>query len=366
MKKSLGLLVFLALPQAMAQSGPTVLPLSPLVVSLEPMNYHAYEGDPPPYWTLRLHLRNVTGRPLALTCHSFGAPRLSLKTVETAAEVKANLNGAAGGLTGGVSLGQLQPQDDAPYCHSLGGQLILQPNVDYTYARTLKAPPTGTTLHRASWNVTLPNGVAWKSPTMIARVISGKRPEATPDPLAYQLALDASGAQWFMRTSGLATGQRLAFGFVDVLSRQAFLNELGKRGLDPGKVDIWTAPPVTFPPRPAFPHEARIEVTRSGTGYEFKMTVTNFSEQTVDGHAESCEPLRVTRVADGETVWQEGNATCAGMGVLPLPLSRGESNSRSAAWKGTNSLGQAVPSGQYRVTMGLGQFSADAVFEVRP
>ena len=366
MLKALALLFLVILPLAEAQSGPMLMPPSPMRISLEPLNYHAYEGDPPPPLTLRLHLRNLTDYPLTLTCHSFGAPRLSFKTVATAAEVKAHLNGEASSLPGGVSLGQLQPEEGAPYCRSLREHLILQPNVDYSYSRMLNALPTGTTLHRASWNVTLPDGGPWKSPTVIASVMAGNRPEATPDPLAYQLALDASGAQWFSRSSGAVPGQRLMFAFVDALSRQAFLDELAKRNLDPGKVDISTAPPVTFPARLDFPHLARIHVTRSKEGYSFKMTVTNLSHQPVDGHAESCEPLRVTRVADGVTVWQEGHATCAGVGVLPLPLAYGESNSRTAGWKGTNSLGQAVPAGLYRVTMGLGQFSAETVFEVRP
>lgn len=349
---------------AKAQQSPVQLPVYPLRVTLETGIPTAYESDPPPPFVLRLHLQNVTKEPLTLTCNSLGAPRLSVKTVATMAEANANLYGDPVGLSKSTSLGQLSPGQGAPYCRSLGEHVVLQPDVDYTYSRSLKAPAAGIHLHHVVWNVSVAGGFAMKSPTAIVDVKAGARPLPTPDQLAYQLALDASGAQWYMRPSGLNPGGRLMFALVDELSRQAFLKELEKRGLDPNLIDLGMAPPTSFPARPAFPHDTRIEVTRTAEGYSFQMMVTNRSSQAVDGHAESCEPLRVTGVADGQVVYQQGNTGCAGVGKLPLPLNFGESNSRIATWSGTNSLGQPVPVGQYRVTMGLGQFVAETLFEV--
>lgn len=348
------------LPALLALGGPALAdPNAPLTFRMHPEEYHAYQNDPPPPLTLTLTLRNPTARAVPLKCLSVGGPVLRRFT-----EVQ---DGQA--VHRDEALGELKPQGNAPVCRTVGQVITVPAGGAYTYARTLGPQKPGAQVHyRAGWNVRMRPGSGWLQHAYIsALVVPQDRPVATPNPQAYQRALVASRARWYTRTSISAPADhRLAFGLADELSRQVFLAELKKRGLDASNIDLEVAPPVQFRSRPPFAHSAEVAVTRTTKGYTFTLTVTNNSSAPVGGGASSaCEPLVIERLTDGLRVRQEGNGPCISLGMPAVTLRPGQSNAREAHWDGNDSLGQRVPPGQYRVKMALGQFVGEAVFTVR-
>lgn len=346
------LLVFLAV----ALSGPALAdPNAPLTFQMEPGQYHAYRDDPPPPLTLTLTLRNPTTRPVPLMCLTVGAPVLKRFTAyQDYREV------------GTVEhLGPLDPQGQVPTCRRVGEIISVPPRTSFTYTRALGPQKVGAQVeYVAGWNVSLRPGFGWLGrASASALVVPEDRPIPTPNIRAYEQALGASRARW--QTVGRGTG-RLVVRLADEHSRDAFLAELSRRGLDPGRVDIEVAPPVGFPGEPSFAHEAAVTAIPTSQGYRFTLKVTNRSSAPVQGGARSaCEPLAVERVSDGVRVWQVGNGPCIDVGMPSVTLRPGQSNTREARWNGADSLGQRVSPGQYRVRMGLGQFVGEALFTVK-
>lgn len=347
------------LPAALALGG-AVSALSPstpvLQFRLEPETYHAYQNDPPPPLALTLTLRNPGARPVTVTCRAVGGPVLRRFTEVQGGE----------SVHRDEELGELRPQAGAPICRRVGERLTLAPRTSYTYTRALGPQRVGAQVHyRSGWNVSAAAG--WLSSTSVmALVVPGSRPIPTPNPQAYQDALEASRARWYTRSSRSSQPDtRLSFELADELSRQVFLAELKKRGLDAGKVDIEVAPPVRFSKKPTFAHTAAVTVTPTSQGYTFTLKVTNKTGGPLKAFQSYCEPLAIERVSDAGRVWQVGNGPCPSVDIPPITLKPGESTTREATWDGKDSLGRRVPPGGYRVRMGLGQFVGEARFTVR-
>ncbi|EYB66633.1 hypothetical protein DEIPH_ctg079orf0013 [Deinococcus phoenicis] len=333
-------------------------PNAPLIFQLQPTQYHAYRNDPPPPLTLTLTLQNPTAQAVPLKCLAVGAPVLKRFT--------AYQNGQA--VNRLEQLGQLAPVGNAPTCREVGEVLAVPARTTSTYTRALGPQKVGAQVeYVAGWNVSLRPGFGWlQRASASALVVPEDRPIPTPHPRAYQDALDASHAEWQTRTSrDVPADQRLSFRLADQVSRQAFLAELKKRGLDAGKIDIEVAPPVRLPTRPGFAHAAQVVVLPTNKGYTFALKVTNRTGGPLKVYQAVCEPLALERVSGGLRVWQVGNGPCPAMAPAALLLQPGQSTTREARWDGTNSVGQRVPTGQYRVRMGLGQFVGEAVFTVK-
>ncbi|MPY65555.1 hypothetical protein F8S09_02450 [Deinococcus sp. SDU3-2] len=335
-----------------AQSAPV------LQFRLDPEGYHAYQNDPPPPLTLTLTLRNPGPRPVTVTCRAVGGPVLKRFTEFQDGE----------SVLRDETVGELRPQAGAPVCRRVGERLTLAPRTSYTYARALGPQTVGAQVHyRSGWNVSAAAGSGWlRSGTVTALVVPGSRPIPTPTPQAYQDALDASHARWYTRSSRSSRPEtRLSFGLADELSREAFLAELKKRGLDPGRVDIEVAPPVQFQKKPTLSHTAAVTVASEAQGYAFTLKVTNRTGQPLKVFQQYCELLAIERVSDGLRMWEVGNGPCPAVGVAPITLQPSESTTREARWDGKDSLGRRVPPDQYRVRLGLGQFVGEAVFTVK-
>ncbi|GAA5511742.1 hypothetical protein Dcar01_00455 [Deinococcus carri] len=333
-------------------------PNAPLIFQMQPQQYHTYQNDPPPPLTLTLTLKNPTGQAVALKCLAPGGPVLKRFT---AYQNYQPVNGLE-------HLGQMQPTGSAPTCREVGEVITVPARTTFTYTRALGPQKVGAQVeYAAGWNVSLRPGFGWLQRAYAsALVVPENRPIPTPNPRAYQDALDASHAQWQTRTSrDVPADQRLSFRLADEVSRQAFLAELKKRGLDPSKIDIEVAPPVRFPARPTLAHTAAVTVTPMNKGYTFTMKVTNRTGGPLKTFQSVCEPLAIERVSSGLRVWQVGNGPCPAMAPAAILLQPGQSTTREAKWDGTNSLGQRVPPGQYRVRMGLGQFVGETVFTVK-
>ena len=338
----------------MAQADPN----APLIFQMQPEQYHAYQNDSPPPLTLTLTLKNSTARPVPLKCLAVGGPVLRRFT-----EFQ---NGQA--VHRDESLGELKPWGNAPVCREVGQIITVPAGVTYTYVRDMGVPKVGAQVHyRAGWNVSVRPGSGWLQHAYAsALVVAQDRLIPTPNPEAYQQALNKSRAQWYTRSSpGVPGDQRLSFGLADELSRQAFLAEMGKRGLDPSKLEIEVAPPVRFSTPAGAPALVGVRAFPQGQGFRFRMQVRNTGKAALRVDLRTCEPLAVERVADGLRLWQVGNGPCPAMAAAPIFLPPGQSTSREARWDGRNSLGQRVPSGQYRVKMGLGQFVGETVFTVK-
>lgn len=326
---------------------------SPLQFRLDPEQYHAYQNDPPPPLTLTLTLRNPSAQPVTVTCRAVGGP--VLRRFTEFQDGKSVLRDE--------TVGELRPQAGAPVCRRVGERLTLPPRTGYTYTRALGPQKLGAQVHyRSGWNVSAAAGSGWlRSGTVMALVVPQDRPTPTPNPQAYRAALRASRAQVY--TAGSGEGQ-LSYGLADDLSRQAFLAELKKRGLDPSRVEIEVASPVRFPSKPTVAHSATVTVTPAAQGYAFTLKVTSRTDQPLEVTQSYCEPLAIERVPGGLRLWQRGNGPCQSVGVAPITLQPGESTTREARWDGQDSLGRRVPPGQYRVRMGLGQFVGETVFTV--
>lgn len=337
---------------AQAQSAPV------LQFRLDPETYHASQNDPPPPLTLSLTLRNPSAQPMTVTCRAVGGPVLKRFT-----EI---LNGKS--VLRDETVGELRPQAGAPVCRRVGERLTLAPRTSYTYTWALGPQTVGAQVHyRSGWNVSAAAGSGWlRSGTVTALVVRENRPIPTPTPQAYQDALDASRALWYTRSSRSSRPDtRLSFGLADELSRQAFLAELKKRGLDPGRVEIEVAPPVQFQKEPTFAHTAAVTVAPEAQGYTFILKVTNRTGQPLKVFQRYCELLAIERVSDGLRMRQLGNGPCPAVAAAPITLRPGESATREATWDGKDSLGRRVPPGQYRVKLGLGQFVGETVFTVK-
>ncbi|MBB5233089.1 BsuPI-related putative proteinase inhibitor [Deinococcus budaensis] len=337
---------------AQAQTAPA------LQFRLEPEGYHAYQNGPPPPLTLTLTLRNPSTAPVTLTCRALGGPVLKRFTEF--------LNGES--LLRDETVGELRPQAGAPVCRRVGERLTLAPRTSYTYARALGPQKVGAQVHyRSGWNVSAAAGSGWlRSGTVTALVVRGNRPIPTPNPQAYHDALDASRARWYSRSSRSSRPDTLlSFELADELSREAFLAELKKRGLNLGAIEIEVAPPARFPTKPTLAHSAAVTVAPEAQGYAFTLKVTNKTDGPLETYQSACDPLAIERVSDGLRVWQMGNGPCQTVGPLVTVLQPGESTTREARWDGQDSLGRRVPPGQYRVRLGLGQFVGEAVFTVK-
>jgi len=329
-------------------------PNAPLVFQMQPRQYHAYAGDPPPPLTLTLTLRNPTARPVPLRCLTVGAPVLKKFTAYQNGQRVERLE----------PLGQLEPQNAAPVCRAVGEVVTVPARTTYTYTRALGPQKVGAQVeYVAGWNVSLRPGSGWlQRASASALVVPGDRPIPTPNPAAYNAALRASRASWY--TVGRGTG-RLSFGLADELSRQAFLAELKLRGLDASKVDIGVAPPVQFPQKPTFAHTTAVTVTPEAPGYVFTLKVTNRTGQPLKVFQQYCEKLAIERVSDGLRMRQEGNGPCPAVAIAPITLQPGEATTREAKWDGKDSLGRRVSPGQYRVRLTLGQVVGETVFTVK-
>lgn len=337
---------------AQTQSAPV------LQFRLEPETYHAYQNDPPPPLALTLTLRNPSARPMTVTCRAVGGPVLKRFTEVQDGE----------SVLRDETVGELRPQAGAPLCRRVGERLTLAPRTSYTYTRALGPQTVGAQVHyRSGWNVSAAAGSGWlRSNSAMALVVPGSRPTPTPNPQAYQDALEASRARWYTRSSRSSRPDtRLSFGLADELSRQAFLAELKKRGLDPSRVEIEVAPPVQFQEKPTFAHTAAVTVAPEAQGYTFTLKVTNRTGQPLKVFQRYCELLAIERVSDGLRMWQVGNGPCPAVAAAPITLRPGESTTREATWDGKDSLGRRVLPGQYRVRLALGQFVGETVFKVK-
>ncbi|WP_104990445.1 hypothetical protein [Deinococcus sp. NW-56] len=337
---------------AQAQSAPV------LQFRLEPETYHAYQNDPPPPLALTLTLRNPSARPITVTCRAVGGPVLKRFTEVQDGE----------SVLRDETVGELRPQAGAPLCRRVGERLTLAPRTSYTYTRALGPQTVGAQVHyRSGWNVSAAAGSGWlRSGTVTALVVPGSRPTPTPNPQAYQDALEASRARWYTRSSRSSRPDtRLSFGLADELSRQAFLAELNKRGLDPSRVEIEVAPPVRFPAKPTPAQTASVTVTPAAQGYRFTLKVTNRTGQPLEVAQSYCEPLAIERVPGGLRMWQLGNGPCPAVAAGSITLRPGESTTSEARWDGQDSLGRRVLPGQYRVRLALGQFVGETVFTVK-
>lgn len=329
-------------------------PNAPLTFRLSPEQYHAYQNDPPPPLTLTLHLQNPSAKPVTLKCLSTGAPILKKWTQFQ--------DGQA--VNVGETVGQMQPVGDAPLCTSVGQVLTLPAGADYSYTRTLGTPKVGAQVsYNAGWNVSLRPGFSWLSGARTFVVVAAQnRPIPTPNMKAYQDALYASRARW--DSVGRGTG-RLSVRLADEVSRQAFLSELQKRGLDAQFVDIEVNGAVQFPTKKAATDlRPTLSVKRDPKGYALTLTVTNTGKTVREFSFHSCDPYAVQRVSDGLTVWQRGGI-CTTEGNSVGQLKPNESHTRTLHWDGKDSIGRRVAAGQYRAQVALGDVVGETVFEVK-
>ncbi|MDO4264090.1 MAG: hypothetical protein Q4C67_07820 [Deinococcus sp.] len=348
MSRFLPLLLVSALSVVSASSN------DPLMFQFRPAQYHAYRNDPPPPLTLTLHLQNPSAKPVTLKCLSTGTPILKKWTVYQ--------NGNS--VNKDEDLGQMQPVGEAPRCQRVGEVLTLPAGAKYTYTRALGPQKVGAQVeYRAGWNVSLRPGSSWLSRAYAsALVVPQDRPIPTPNLRAYEAALHASRARW--DSVGRGTG-RLSVQLADEVSRQAFLGELKKRGLDAGFVDIRVNGPVQFPDRqPSADLKPTLTVKPDAKGYALTLTVTNTGKAVQDFWFHSCDPYAVQRVQGDLTVWQRGGI-CTTEGNSMGQLKPGESHTRTLHWDGKNSIGQRVGPGKYRARVALGNVVGETVFEVR-
>lgn len=329
-------------------------PNAPLTFRLSPEQYHAYQNDPPPPLTLTLHLQNPSAKPVTLKCLSVGTPI-----------VKKATGYQNGHWVGKVEeLGQMQPAPDAPRCSEVGEVLTLPAGAKYTYTRAVGPQKVGAQLdYVAGWNVSLRPGSSWLSGARTFVVVAAQnRPTPTPNMTAYQDALYASRARW--DSVGRGTG-RLRVQLADEVSRQAFLSELQKRGLDAQFVDIEVNGAVQFPTKRASADlRPTLSVKRDAQGYALTLTVTNTGKTVQEFWFHSCDPYAVQRVSDGLAVWQRG-AICTTEGNSVGQLRPNESHTRTLHWDGKDSVSGRVAAGQYRAKVALGDVVGETVFEVK-
>lgn len=187
--------------------------------------------------------------------------------------------------------------------------------------------------------------------------------ERTPWPLLYRLAVRLSRAQTHVLQD---TEGRLAFEFVDDLSRAAALDTLRRWRLDPRRVDLRVAPPVRFPTNnPYWPVSRRVTAMPQGSGYAFTLTLTNRARQPLDIWHHPCDPVAVERLSDSTYVYQHGNGPCSTVPNTPATLRSGQSVRREVRWNGRDSLGRRVPPGEYRVQVAFGAARGEASFTVK-
>ncbi|GAA5511743.1 hypothetical protein Dcar01_00456 [Deinococcus carri] len=261
---------------------------------------------------------------------------------------------------------QVDPLLPSLGCHGEDSVRLLR--VQPGQSRTLPVSlPTrlGVGEYRVQLRVPPPGGQMAQYVAADLRVLRRSDPaERTPWPLLYRLALKFSHAQIYGTEDG---DGRLTFNFVDDLSRAAFMNTLRHWHLDARRVDLRVAPAVRFPANnnPYWHASRRLAVTSGKSGYTFTLTVTNRAAQTLNAWQHPCDPVAVERFSDSVYVFQQGNGPCPTVGHTPVPLQPGQSATRRFQWDGRDSLGQPVPSGQYRVRMAFGQVTGEAVFTVK-